>query len=583
MSEKVRLALASHGVEPTPNSPGDSRVDRLLDINRIRAKLLGKHGPHATSRLRKMVLKRQGGLDAVRERTAWQPVTVSLRRLFPLASFVGCGDIRVSQATDQSGRCVGGGVFAAVRGTREDGLEYVEEALSSGVAALLVPHPVSKAMVPQCVVPDVRAAYARLCQALAGDPATRLKLTGVTGTNGKTTIAWMLRSIWQAAGIPSGLLGTIEYDDGGHTQRAELTTPASETLASWLAAMVARGTTHAALELSSHALDQDRAAGVALESVVLTNLTQDHFDYHGDLANYSAAKAAILDLCSPGGTVVFNADDPGIVSLVDNWRSAVEQEHTICSFGVETDADVTGQVIAESVAGTHVLLTCRGKGAEPDRQIELKTRLVGRHNLLNCLAAACVAVQQGIDSSAISTGIENLGWVPGRLELVECDQPFDVFVDYAHTEDALRRCLAALRRVVVGRLICVFGAGGDRDQLKRPLLGAAVADTADVCIVTNDNPRNEDPQKILEAVADGVTQGGGIPLVVQDREKAIEKAVAIAEPGDGILVAGKGHESHQEIGGRLLRFDDREVVRATLHGMSDSMQLGVDRDGGVTK
>ena len=529
------------------------------------------------------MVKGQGGPGAVRDPTAWQPVTVSLRRLFPLASFVGCGDIRVSEATDQSGRCVRRGLFAAVRGTRQDGLAYVEEALSRGVAALLVPHPVAKALVPQCVIPDVRAGYAKLCQALAGDPAGRLKLTGVTGTNGKTTTAWMLRSIWKAAGHPRGLLGTIEYDDGGHTQRADLTTPAPEALASWLAAMVARGTTHAALELSSHALDQDRAAGIALESVVLTNLTQDHFDYHGDLANYTAAKAAILELSPPGGNVVFNADDPGIVSLVDAWRGGERDGHQIRSFGVEQDADVTGEVIAESVMGTRFLLTCRGTGSQSERQFELNTRLVGRHNVLNCLAAACVAIQQGIDSSAISAGIEALEWVPGRLEMVPCDQPFDVFVDYAHTEDALRRCLAALRRVVDGRLICVFGAGGDRDRLKRPLLGEAVANTADVCIVTNDNPRTEDPRKILEAVADGVSRGGGNPLVVEDREQAIGRAVAIAERGDGILVAGKGHETYQEIGGKRLRFDDREVVRATLHATGATNRLGVDVDGGVAK
>jgi UDP-N-acetylmuramoyl-L-alanyl-D-glutamate--2,6-diaminopimelate ligase len=337
------------------------------------------------------------------------------------------------------------------------------------------------------------------------------------------------------------------------------------------------------LELSSHALDQDRAAGIALQSVVLTNLTQDHFDYHGDLANYTAAKAAILDLCVPGGTVVFNADDPGIVSMVDAWQGGGRQGHKIRSFGIEQDADVTAEVIAESVTGTHFLLTSRGTGTKPGRQIKINTRLVGRHNLLNCLAASCVAIQHGVDSSAISAGIESLRWVPGRLERVQCDQPFDVFVDYAHTEDALRRCLAALRRVVDGRLICVFGAGGDRDRLKRPLLGEAVAETADVCIVTNDNPRTEDPRKILEAVADGVSRGGGNPVVVEDREQAIGKAVSIAGPGDGILVAGKGHETYQEIGGKRLRFDDREVVRATLHGTPATIRLVGDRDGGVSK
>jgi len=506
----------------------------------------------------------------VRTPGARQPVTVSLRRLFPSASFVGCGDIRVSEATDQSGRCTVGGLFAAVSGMRQDGLRYLEEALGRGASSLLVPHPVPTATVPQCVVHDVRAAYAQLCQAVAGDPSRRLRLSGITGTNGKTTIAWLLRSIWQAAGHPGGLLGTIEYDDGGHTQQAELTTPGPAVLASWLAAMVARGTTHAALELSSHALDQDRAAGVALESVVLSNLTQDHFDYHGDLAHYAAAKSGIFELCASDGTVVFNADDPGIVALVDGAEAGRLEGCTCRSFGLQQDADITARVIDESVSGTRFILHHRNATGPSYDSLELTTRLIGRHNILNCLAAVTVAVESGVSPTAIASGIGSLAWVPGRLESVHCGQPFDVFVDYAHTEDALRRCLDALRRVVSGRLICVFGAGGDRDRMKRPMLGAAAAAGADVCIVTSDNPRSEDPQQILSAVAEGVEVAGGAPVVVEDRQQAISQAINIAEAGDGILVAGKGHETYQEIGGRRLRFDDREVVRATLHGLAVS-------------
>jgi len=502
----------------------------------------------------------------VRRRGAWQPVTVSLRRLFPSASFVGCGDIRVSEATDQSGRSVAGGLFAAVRGTRQDGLRYVDEAVGRGVSSLLVPHPVPTAAVPQCVVHDVRAAYSRLSQAVSGDPSQRLRLAGVTGTNGKTTIAWLLRAIWQAAGHPSGLLGTIEYDDGGHTQQAELTTPDPATLASWLAAMVARGTTHAALELSSHALDQDRAAGVVLEAAILSNLTQDHFDYHGDLASYAAAKSVILGLCAPSGTVIYNADDSGIVKLVQTAPVGTLEGRTLRTFGIENEADVMARVVDESVSGTRFQVQYHESASAERGSFELTTRLVGRHNILNCLAAAALAIEQGVSTRSIAAGIESLAWVPGRLEAVQCGQPFDVFVDYAHTDDALRRCLDALRRVVDGRLICVFGAGGERDRLKRPMLGAAAA-AADVCIVTNDNPRSEDPRQILTAVAEGVSAAGGQPLVVEDRQEAISEAIGIALPGDGVLVAGKGHETYQEIGGRRLRFDDREVVRATLHGM----------------
>ena len=510
----------------------------------------------------------------MRTRGLWQPVTVSLRRLFPSASFVGCGDIRVSEATDQSAVCAVGGLFAAVRGTRHDGLGYVDAALERGAGSLLVPHPVSTVEVPQCVVHDVRAAYAVLCQALAGQPSQRLNVAGITGTDGKTTVAWLLRSIWQAAGHPSGLMGTIEYDDGGHTQQADLTTPGPDTLASWLAAMVARGTTHAAVELSSHALDQDRAAGVGLDVAVLTNLTQDHFDYHGDLANYAAAKSRILDLCDPAGIVVFNADDSRINTMISSTAGDRIGDRTRLSFGIETDADFTARIVDESVSGTRFQLQQRGHTGTPADSIELSTRLIGRHNVMNCLAAAAVAVGQGVPASAITSGIGSLAWVPGRLESVRCGQPFDVFVDFAHTETALRRCLESLRQVVAGRVICVFGAGGDRDRGKRPLLGAAAAAGADVCIVTSDNPRSEDPRRILESISAGVVGGGAEPVMVEDRQDAIAEAIGMARAGDAILVAGKGHETYQEIGGRRLRFDDREVVRATLHGVAWSDRVG---------
>ncbi len=511
-------------------------------------------------------------------RSAWQPVTVSLRRLFPSASFVGCGDIRVNAVTDRSGSCTSGGLFAAVRGTRQDGLRYVEESVAAGASSLLVPHPVSSAPVPQCVVHDVRSAYSRLCQAVAGDPSSRLSLAGVTGTNGKTTIAWMLRAIWQAAGHSSGLLGTIEYDDGGHTQQAELTTPDAGTLASWLAAMVARGTTHAVLELSSHALDQDRAVGVSLDAVLLSNLTQDHFDYHGDFSAYAAAKSKILKLCSPSGTIVYNADDPRIVSMVEEAGQAMLQGRVCLSFGIECDADVVGRVVDETVSETRFVVESGGRTGRRGEKLELTTGLVGHHNILNCLAATTLAREQGISDDAIAAGLGSLAWVPGRLEAVECGLPFDVFVDYAHTEDALRRCLGALRRVMSGRLICVFGAGGDRDKLKRPLLGAAAAEAADVCIVTSDNPRGEDPQRILTAIAEGVCGAGGEPVLVEDRHEAIALAIDIARAGDVVLVAGKGHESYQEIGGRRLRFDDREVVRATLKRVTRGERT--ERSGG---
>ena len=324
----------------------------------------------------------------------------------------------------------------------------------------------------------------------------------------------------------------------------------------------------------SHALDQDRAAGVELEVAVLTNLTQDHFDYHGDLASYAAAKSQIVDLCAPTGSIVFNADDSQIDGMVNSTVAHRIAGRARVSFGIDAKADFTAQIDDESVSGTRFRLQQRGRGGSAVDSMELTTGLVGRHNVLNCLAAAAVAVGQGVPDLAITSGIGALAWVPGRLESVNCGQPFEVFVDFAHTEEALRRCLGALRRVVSGRVICVFGAGGDRDRGKRPLLGKAAAAGSDICIVTSDNPRSEDPRRILDAIADWVAKGVVEPVVVEDRQDAIIEAIGMARAGDAILVAGKGHETYQEIGGRRLRFDDREVVRATLHGVAWSDRVG---------
>ena len=352
----------------------------------------------------------------MRTRGLWQPVTVSLRRLFPSASFVGCGDIRVSEATDQSAVCAAGGLFAAVRGTRHDGLGYVDAALERGAGSLLVPHPVSTAEVPQCIVHDVRAAYAVLCQAVAGHPSRRLNVAGITGTDGKTTVAWLLRSIWQAAGHPTGLMGTIEYDDGGHTQQADLTTPGPDTLASWLAAMVARGTTHAAVELSSHALDQDRAAGVGLDVAVLTNLTQDHFDYHGDLANYAAAKSRILDLCDPAGIVVFNADDSRINTMISPTAGDRIGDRTLLSFGIEADADFTARIVDESVSGTRFRIAAarsHRNAGRLDRIDYQADRSAQRHELPGSGSRSrrpgCAELRRSPRGSVLSPGFP-VGW-----------------------------------------------------------------------------------------------------------------------------------------------------------------------------
>ncbi len=481
---------------------------------------------------------------------------VSLQRLFPLASFVGCADVRVVEATEHSAQCRPNVLFAAIPGTHVDGSRFAGEAVERGASALLVQQPLGGVAVPQCVVPCTRKAYSQLCAALAGYPSRRLQITGVTGTNGKTTVAWLIRSILHAAGKQIGILGTIEYDDGRHAARSGLTTPDAKTLSKWLSAMVSRGTTHAAIELSSHALDQDRTAGTHLDVAVITNVTQDHFDYHQDHESYLSSKLRIVEHTKADGRVVLNADDPGSRSLYDR----IDENLNITTYGLHTGADVTAELLGESFFGSRFVLHLPGEGDG----IEVCTPLIGRHNVSNCLAAAAAATHCDVEPEAIAAGMESLASVPGRLERVDCGQPFDVFVDYAHTDDALRRCVNFLRRLTQGRVICVFGAGGDRDRSKRPLLGNAAAD-ADLAVVTSDNPRSEDPERIIDDILPGFADTPKKPHVEVDRAEAIRWALQHAESGDCVLVAGKGHEVEQIIGTERIPFDDREVIRQVLH------------------
>jgi UDP-N-acetylmuramoyl-L-alanyl-D-glutamate--2,6-diaminopimelate ligase len=479
------------------------------------------------------------------------PVPVNLRRLFPRASFVGCGDIRAMDVTNHSGECRANSLFAVIRGAHADGHQFIHEALARGAAALLVDRPLHDVSVPQCIVPDVRRAYAELCAALMAHPSRHLGLAGVTGTNGKTTTTWLIRSILQAAHLQTGLLGTIEYHDGLRGEPSHLTTPDSAGLARRLAAMIAVKTTHAAMELSSHALDQHRTAGTLLDSAVITNITQDHFDYHQNFTAYRRSKMRIFDYLKPAGLAIVNVDDPGSRSTLEDAPKRV------MTYGIEQPADVTAQIRSATLEGSQFLLTM---GTEC---VEVATSLVGRHNVSNCLAAAAACAHFGIDLETIARGIRALSRVPGRLENVEAGQPFPVLVDYAHTEDALRNCLASLRPMTTGRILCVFGAGGDRDKLKRPLLGRAAAE-ADLPVVTSDNPRSEPPEAIISDILAGFAGTRRQPYIEIDRERAIRWAIQHAGPGDCVLIAGKGHETEQIVGSERRHFDDREVALECL-------------------
>lgn len=481
------------------------------------------------------------------------PCAVSLRRLLPQASFVGCTNLCVTDATERSGDVQPGALFAVIHGTRVDATQFISQAVNHGATGLLVDRPIAESPIPQCVVANVRSAFSRICEALCGEPSRRMSIAGVTGTNGKTTTTWLIRSLLERAGRRCGVLGTVEYSDGIRSEPSSLTTPDSRVLATWLGRMISAGAKHAAIELSSHALHQGRAAGVELEAAIVTNVTQDHFDYHKTFPEYLAAKSHIVEMVRPNGLIALNLDDPGATSIKDH----VGHSRKLVSFGMNSSSDVTAQIRDESLSGTRFRLSIHG------RTVDCATRLIGRHNVSNILGAAAVATHLGLSDDQIAAGIEAFHCVPGRLEQVDCGQPYDVFVDYAHTDDALRRCLYSLRSLTPGRLICVFGAGGDRDRMKRPKLGQAAL-TADIAIVTSDNPRSEEPLAIIDEILAGMHHAAVSPIVEVDRRRAIQRALAMAKAGDCVLIAGKGHENEQIIGRDRLPFDDRQVAREIL-------------------
>ncbi|MEZ6121768.1 MAG: UDP-N-acetylmuramoyl-L-alanyl-D-glutamate--2,6-diaminopimelate ligase [Planctomycetaceae bacterium] len=448
-------------------------------------------------------------------------------------------------------RC--GSLFVAVRGARHDGHRFLESAVLAGAAAVVVEQPQDFCPVPQIIVPDSSHAFAALCMARQVGSRCPIVTAGITGTNGKTTSTWMLRSILQAAGLRCGLTGTIETSDGVRSQPSRMTTPPANDLAQHMSQLMQQQATHHVMEVSSHALVQQRCSAVKLSAAAVTNVTQDHFDYHGNEDRYLTAKGRIAGLLHPDAPLLLNLDDPGCRKLHDQLAGSVRLIPIALN---HPDADLTAEVLHHSHRSQRIRLRLAQGDAD------LRLRLIGRHNVSNCLIAAGLAEQLGIRLSAIVEGLELLSCVPGRLERVDEGQPFQVLVDYAHTPDALVHCLETIRRFVPGRLLCVFGAGGDRDVSKRPLMGQAASE-ADYCIVTSDNPRSEDPLQIARQIVAGFPAGTEFE-VEPDRRSAILRAFELAEPGDVVLLAGKGHEGLQEIGTQQLAFDDRLVARELL-------------------
>jgi len=477
---------------------------------------------------------------------------VGLCALLPEASFVGADDIWVSGCACDSRRVEAGQVFVAVEGREHDGHDFVGEAIHRGCCAVVAQRQMPEVGVPVCVVPDAREAYGRLCQALAGNPSQRLKVIGVTGTNGKTTTSCLIAGVLTTAGYRIGLLGTLGYLDGRSVDEAKLTTPPADRLADYFSRMVRNDCTHGIMEVSSHALDQSRVAGVRFDVACLTNIGRDHLDYHATLQEYRRAKWKLFEQLSGEGLAVINADDASAAAILR------QLDGPVLTVGMRTAAEITATPIEQFLSEQTFLLTA---GCET---VPVRTRMIGTHHVYNCLVAAAVGLSYGIDLPTVVRGLESVDYVPGRLERIECGQPFGVFVDFAHTPDALGSALGTLRGLTAGRLTCVFGAGGDRDREKRPLMGSAVQSMADRIVVTSDNPRSEDPQAIIRDVLAGIQTPADV-TVLPDRTEAIPWALAQAEPGDCVLIAGKGHEKCQIIGQERIPLDDCAIAREWLY------------------
>ena len=440
-----------------------------------------------------------------------------------------------------------GALFFCVPGERADGHDFAADAVERGAVALVVERPLDLA-VPQLVVPDARAAMAVAADTFFGEPTRELEVAAVTGTNGKTTTAYLLHAMLTAAGRKPGLLGTVEARIGGEARPVVRTTPEAIDLQRTFREMLDAGDRSVALEASSHASQLHRLDRVRFDALVFTNLTQDHLDFHGDMESYFQAKRRLFTSAAPPPAAV-NVGDPYGRRLAAELEGA--HRAPLVTFGLTADADVRPETLVLGTDG--IRLTAGG--------VEIRSRLRGRFNAENILGVIAAGELLDVEPGDLAAGIEALDGVPGRFEAVDEGQPFAVIVDYAHTPDSLGNVLATARELTDGRVLVVFGAGGDRDRGKRPLMGKVAVDLADVVVVTSDNPRSEEPLAIIQDVLQGT--GTGVEID-PDRRSAIARAVGLAAPGDVVVIAGKGHEQGQEIAGEKLPFDDREVAREAL-------------------
>lgn len=461
----------------------------------------------------------------------------------------------IKGVTEDSRKVKEGFAFVAISGTNEDGNKYVTDAINRGASVIVSESNFPTLSSPQIVVPNAREALAIICSAFYNHPEEKLVAVGITGTNGKTTTSYLLKSILEHAGNRVGLVGTIRHEIGERMIPAQMTTPSASEIYEYLAQMVSADLTHVVLETSSHALSQHRVKGLNFAVGIFTNITQDHLDYHKNMDDYFQAKSILFKDLSENSTAVLNADE----DCFDKLKNLTKAK--IIGYSIEKESDVYATDIDSNLNGSSFVLHYNNETAK------INTSLVGIYNISNILSAAASAFALGVAFDNVVSGIQSVKGVPGRVEKVDCGQNFKVVVDYAHTPDALDSLLSNMRKVCSNRLICVFGCGGDRDTSKRPQMGKVVENLSDVAVVTSDNPRSEEPDDIIKMIIDGMSKKSIKKIVEADRYKAIELALAEANEDDLVVVAGKGHETYQKFKDQVRFFDDRLVIKEILEKM----------------
>jgi UDP-N-acetylmuramoyl-L-alanyl-D-glutamate--2,6-diaminopimelate ligase len=453
-----------------------------------------------------------------------------------------------------------GHVFVGLRGQHADGASFARDAVARGAIAIVSEQNAdADVATPWLVVRDARAALAVIAAAFYRHPSREIQVVGITGTNGKTTTAYLIASIFEAAGIPCGLLGTVAYRTGSAVREATRTTPEAPDVQALLRETVNAHCGACAMEVSSHALSLRRVDEIAFAAAVFTNLTRDHLDFHGDMDAYFYAKRRLFEMLPAHAPSIVNVDDPRGPSLVDAGGRPL-------TYAIGHAAEVMPGPLSFSLDGLSF------DARTPGGTIPVRSKLVGRPNVYNILAAVATGVAIGLPFDAIERGVRLVDGVPGRFQVVSVStDEVTVVVDYAHTDDALRNLLETARPLAHGRLITVFGCGGDRDRTKRPLMGAVAGRLSDLIVITSDNPRSEDPDRIIEEVLRGLPAAGGRDhaprvLTIADRRAAVLKAIELARPGDLVLIAGKGHEKYQVIGSTVVPHDDVAVAREALAG-----------------